>query len=60
MMERIIRYARERGVGEIYGEVLADNHRMLRLCRELGFTEQVSSHEPGVLHVTLRLGETSD
>jgi acetyltransferase len=55
LMERIIRYARERGVGEIYGEVLADNHRMLRLCRELGFTEQASTHEPGVLHVTLEL-----
>ena len=57
LMERIIRYARERGVGEIYGEVLADNHRMLHLCRELGFAERVSAHEPGVLHVTLKLGD---
>jgi len=55
LMDRIIRYARERGVGEIYGEVLTDNHRMLHLCRELGFHEQVAAHEPGVLHVTLKL-----
>ncbi|MEQ9059077.1 MAG: bifunctional acetate--CoA ligase family protein/GNAT family N-acetyltransferase [Gammaproteobacteria bacterium] len=56
LMRRIIDYARERGVGEIYGEVLADNHRMLHLCRELGFVEALSPGEPGVLRVSLPLG----
>ncbi|MEQ8660877.1 MAG: GNAT family N-acetyltransferase, partial [Gammaproteobacteria bacterium] len=55
LMQRIIAYARTRGIGEIYGEVLADNHRMLRLCRELGFSEALAASEPGVLHVSLAL-----
>ncbi|MGE0859798.1 MAG: GNAT family N-acetyltransferase [Gammaproteobacteria bacterium] len=57
MMNRIIAYARARGVGEIYGEVLADNFRMLNLCRSLGFRERKTVEEPGVVRVTLRLRE---
>ncbi|MBX9605808.1 MAG: bifunctional acetate--CoA ligase family protein/GNAT family N-acetyltransferase, partial [Gammaproteobacteria bacterium] len=55
MMNRIIAYARTRGVAEIYGEVLADNFRMLNLCRSLGFRERKTVEEPGVVRVTLRL-----
>ncbi len=55
MMNRIIAYARARGIGEIYGEVLADNFRMLNLCRSLGFRERKTVEEPGVVRVTLRL-----
>lgn len=44
LMQRVIDYARERGVGEIYGDVLYHNQRMLKLCEKLGFT---SSREPG-------------
>lgn len=55
LMHRIIDYARGRGVRELYGEVLADNHRMLTLCRECGFLEAKDVHEPGVVRVTMRL-----
>ena len=55
LMNRIIDYARGRGVGELYGEVLADNHRMLALCRECGFHEAKDMHEPGVVRVAMRL-----
>ena len=54
-MHRIIDYARSRGVRELYGEVLADNHRMLSLCRECGFKDAKDLHEPGVVRVAMRL-----
>ena len=38
LMEKIIRYCRERGIGKLAGEVLAGNERMLSLARKLGFT----------------------
>ena len=37
MMRRIIDHARQRGFGEIYGEVLKENRNMLALCGKLGF-----------------------
>ena len=55
LMHRIIDYARGRGVGELYGEVLAENYRMLALCRECGFSAGKEPHEPGVVRVSMRL-----
>ncbi len=55
LMHRIIDYARGRGVRELYGEVLADNHRMLTLCRECGFNEAKDMQELGVVRVAMRL-----
>ena len=55
LMQRVIDYARDRGVGEVHGDVLCDNERMLSLCRRLGFT---SSREPGqadVVRVAMKL-----
>ncbi|HVZ92195.1 MAG TPA: bifunctional acetate--CoA ligase family protein/GNAT family N-acetyltransferase [Rhizomicrobium sp.] len=36
LMQRLIDYARTRGIGEIYGDVLEDNVMMLALAREMG------------------------
>jgi acetyltransferase len=58
MMERLIEYARGRGIGEIFGDVLQENAPMLRLCRELGFSESRRPEEPGIVRVTLPLGES--
>jgi len=55
MMRRIIDYARQRGVGEIYGDVLWDNTGMLELCRALGFAMSRNNHEPGVVRVAMPL-----
>jgi acetyltransferase len=55
LMRRIIDYARARGIGEIYGDVLHENRPMLRLCRALGFTETRVTDEPTLVRVTLRL-----
>ena len=39
LLRSLIDYARDRGLREVYGDVLADNHAMLALCRTLGFQE---------------------
>jgi acetyltransferase len=53
LLGRLIEYARSRGIGELYGDVLADNSAMLSLCRALGFVE--TSREDNVVRVTLPL-----
>ena len=55
MMCRIIQYARERGLREIYGEVLHENQGMLHINRALGFSKKSQPDDPGVMHVTLKL-----
>jgi acetyltransferase len=37
LITRLIAIARDRGLREIYGDVLRENDAMLRLCRRLGF-----------------------
>jgi len=38
LMTRLIGIARQRGVGELVGEVLRETRLMLEMCRALGFT----------------------
>lgn len=38
LMNKLLRYCRQRGTGELFGEALADNRRMLQLARRLGFS----------------------
>ncbi|WP_440997507.1 bifunctional acetate--CoA ligase family protein/GNAT family N-acetyltransferase [Arhodomonas sp. SL1] len=55
LMQRIIDYARDRGIREIFGDVLRENQVMLKLCRELGFRRSAHADEPDVVRVTLDL-----
>ena len=55
LMRRIIDYARRRGIGEIYGEVLQENKPMLQLDRTLGFAIHTDHDDPSVKHVILKL-----
>ncbi|GEO40758.1 GCN5 family N-acetyltransferase [Skermanella aerolata] len=55
LMTRIINYARSRGIGEVYGEVLRENTTMLGMCHELGFTRKENRDEPGVVEVTIKM-----
>lgn len=57
LMERIMDYAVKRGIGEIWGDVLADNARMLALCDELGF--QRDAADEGIVHVRRPLRATA-
>ena len=57
LMTEILSYARARGVGTVYGEVLRENTTMLKMADDLGFTRGQSEDEPGAVHVSIRLRE---
>ena len=40
LMQRVIDYAKEKGLRRVYGDVLAENATMLQMCAELGFYAQ--------------------
>jgi GNAT superfamily N-acetyltransferase len=52
LLNRLIDRARRRGFKALQGDVLRDNERMLRMCRELGFTTDSHPTESTVLRVT--------
>jgi len=55
LMQHIIAYAKKRGIGAIFGDVLAENTSMLKMCRELGFTLEPLADDPAVTRATLKL-----
>ncbi|MDE2073954.1 MAG: bifunctional acetate--CoA ligase family protein/GNAT family N-acetyltransferase, partial [Alphaproteobacteria bacterium] len=55
LMQRLIAYARKRGTGEMFGDVLEENVRMLALCRELGFTVAPQAEMHGVMRASVKL-----
>ncbi len=55
MLALMVAYARRRGIGELFGIVLADNGAMRDLCRKAGFAEIQIPEEPGVVQVRLAL-----
>jgi len=59
LLEKMIRYCRSRGTGELVGEVLSGNRPMLSLARDLGFIQRFDQ-EGGVCDVRLRLSGRPD
>jgi acetyltransferase len=59
LMNEIIAYARKVGAKQVFGDVLAENDRMLKLCEKLGFRREPHGPSPGVIEVTLDLNRTS-
>jgi len=55
LMHRIINYAKTKGIGELYGEVLPDNRPMLRLCEAFGFKRRRDPDDPELVLVALPL-----
>jgi acetyltransferase len=55
LMQHLIEYARHEGLAELYGDVLADNTMMLRMCEELGFKVSDVLGDAGVRRVVLDL-----
>ncbi|MDE2167075.1 MAG: bifunctional acetate--CoA ligase family protein/GNAT family N-acetyltransferase [Alphaproteobacteria bacterium] len=55
LMERIIAYARSRGIRTLCGDVLRENRLMIELCRDLGFTLTVLPEDAEILRVTFDL-----
>jgi acetyltransferase len=56
LMQRLIDWARGRGLREMVGQVLADNAPMLAFVRHLGFTVKRMPEEPDVVEARLRVG----
>jgi len=53
--ERVLDYARARGIEEVWGSVLAENEGMLGLAQRLGFTRHRDPDTSDVMITTLRL-----
>jgi len=57
LMKHMIAYARQKGLGHVRGQVLAENSSMLTMCAELGFQIRDDPDERGVRLVDLPLHE---
>lgn len=55
LMQRIIEYARIIGLERIYGQALAENTTMLRMCAEFGFQVEDDPNQQGIKLVMLEL-----
>ncbi len=59
IMQHLIAYARAEGLGELFGQVLAENTTMLDMCRELGFRVTLDPDDATLRNVTLLLKTTT-
>jgi acetyltransferase len=59
LMKKIIRYCRERGTGELVGDVLRENAGMLKLARALGFAVE-SEADQEFVRIRLPLQAAAD
>lgn len=55
LMQRLGDYARQRGIGELFGDILAENSGMLALCRELGCAISTSTHDKALMRAVLKI-----
>ena len=55
LLKRVIAACRARGVHEIWGDVLTENHAMLELCDEFGFRRESVFHDASLTRVRLAL-----
>jgi acetyltransferase len=55
LMERLIEWARDQGIGEVVGQVLSDNAPMLAFVRRLGFRVRRTPGEEDVVEARLSL-----
>lgn len=54
-MQRLLDWARQHGVQDVMGEILADNEPMLDLARHLGFMLHYSHDDPIIIEAHLSL-----
>ncbi len=55
LMQRIIAYARARGVGQIWGDILRENTSMSTLARDLGFTVEDIPESREIVRARMKL-----
>ena len=57
LMATLIDYARREGIEELFGMILPDNERMLRICRELGFSVAERIVDENLVRASLSLAD---
>ncbi|WP_460763722.1 GNAT family N-acetyltransferase [Lysobacter fragariae] len=55
LMTRLVKWARGKRVGRLYGDVLENNTPMLSLAQSLGFQREFRQESPGLVRVALDL-----
>ncbi len=55
LVRQLMDRARERGVDEFYGDILAENASMIAICRELGLAVQPLAETADIVRATRRL-----
>jgi N-acetylglutamate synthase-like GNAT family acetyltransferase len=55
LMQRLFEDAKRRGLYELWGDVLAENHTMLDFAKAVGAERHPLENEPGVIRVTFRI-----
>ena len=58
LMNAILDYGRQRGLREVYGEVLAQNTTMLAMAGDLGFRREMHPEDPGLRRVVIDLSKS--
>jgi acetyltransferase len=53
LAQRLLDYARARGIKEIHGQVLRENTAMLGFCKELGFSLKAEEGAPELVRASL-------
>lgn len=58
LLQRIAEWSRKKGMDTLYGDVMVENQRMLRLARRLGFRCRMHPVEPQIVRIwrSLRTG----
>ena len=57
LMQRLIQFADADEIQELWGQVLAENSTMLRMCHDLGFQISMDPDDSALRRVTLRLDD---
>jgi acetyltransferase len=55
LMRKILAYAEAHGVREVFGNVLRNNCRMLRLCEKLGFEKSNDTDDLSIVRTSIKL-----
>lgn len=59
LMQRLFEDAKRRGLHELWGDVLAENHTMLDFAKAMGAERRPLEDEPGVIRVTFRVRDAA-
>lgn len=60
LLRSLMEVARARGIGELVGDVLRDNHAMRELCGFLGLRTERHPDDPGLLRMRMKLAPGRD